>query len=81
MQTSAHAGMVAPMSDVQAACAQCHPSDLQARADVYTVSLGMPAASIGEPAAAASPAPWRTPPNRWTAAEAAAPAAPANGSE
>lgn len=53
----AHAGMVAPMTDVQAACAQCHPSDLQARADVYTVALGIPGASSNRPAAAASPAP------------------------
>src|SRR5512147_1351887 len=29
---AAHTAMVAPMSDVQAACAQCHPNDLQARA-------------------------------------------------
>ena len=55
---AAHAGMLAPMSDVQAACAQCHPNDLQARSDVYTVALGIPAAAIGAPAAAAaSPSP------------------------
>src|SRR5512140_1937621 len=39
-ETAAHQGMVAPLSDVQAACAQCHPDDLQARADVYAKVLG-----------------------------------------
>src|SRR5512140_3993159 len=41
-ETAAHAGMVSPLSDVQAACAQCHPNDLQARADVYAKVLGQP---------------------------------------
>jgi hypothetical protein len=74
---AAHAGMVAPMSDVQAACAQCHPSDLQARADVYTVALGIPAASIDEPVAAVSPSPAALSSKPEPAPEAAAPAAPA----
>ena len=74
---AAHAGMVAPMSDVQAACAQCHPSDLQARADVYTVALGIPAASIDEPVAAASPSPAALSSKPEPAPEAAAPAASA----
>lgn len=38
---AAHAGMVAPLSDVQAACAQCHPNDLQARAEVYAKVLNV----------------------------------------
>jgi hypothetical protein len=54
---AAHAGMVAPMTDVQNACAQCHPNDLLARADVYTVALGIPAVAVGEASGAASPAP------------------------
>src|SRR5512142_3140512 len=57
---AAHTGMVAPMSDVQAACAQCHPDDLQARAEVYASALGVqvqtgaaaPAATSGAPNAA-----------------------------
>lgn len=53
---AAHTGMVAPMSDVQAACAQCHPNDLQARADVYTVALGVPAVSANAPSSAPTPA-------------------------
>ncbi len=60
-QTAAHTGMVSPLSDVQAACAQCHPSDLQARADVYakvlgvTVGTGAPAATGAGIAATATP--------------------------
>src|SRR5512141_1975997 len=53
-ETAAHQGMVAPLSDVQAACAQCHPDDLQARADVYAKVLGQP---VGMGNASAAPAP------------------------
>lgn len=65
-ETAAHAGMVAPLSDIQAACAQCHPNDLQARAQVYAVKLGVEAGSAAAPqsaptatstAAAAGPGP------------------------
>lgn len=45
-ETAAHTGMVSPMSDIQAACGQCHPNDLQARADVYATTLGV-TASLG----------------------------------
>lgn len=37
----AHTGMVAPLSDVNAACAQCHPGDLMERAQVYASMLGV----------------------------------------
>src|SRR5690348_14649368 len=37
----AHKAMAAPLSDVKAACQQCHPSDLQARAQVYASALGV----------------------------------------
>jgi len=40
-KTLSHTGMVAPLADIQAACAQCHPNDLQARAQVYAVKLGV----------------------------------------
>ena len=33
--------MVSPLSDVQAACQQCHPNDLQERAQVYASALGV----------------------------------------
>jgi hypothetical protein len=37
---TAHMGMVAPLSDVKAACQQCHPNDLVDRANKYAVALG-----------------------------------------
>jgi len=40
-KTQAHTGMVAPLSDIQAACQQCHPNDLEARAQVYATTLGV----------------------------------------
>ncbi|HEX6305435.1 MAG TPA: hypothetical protein VFZ76_14670, partial [Anaerolineales bacterium] len=40
-QDEAHTGMVPPLSDVQAACASCHPADLTERAEVYAASLGI----------------------------------------
>ena len=39
--TAAHTGMVAPLSDVRAACQQCHPSDLEARAQIYAKALNV----------------------------------------
>ncbi|MEW5872193.1 MAG: cytochrome c3 family protein [Chloroflexota bacterium] len=41
----AHAGMVPPLSDIKASCQQCHPADLQERAQVYASALGV---EIGE---------------------------------
>jgi hypothetical protein len=40
-KTAAHEGMVAPLSDVKAACQQCHVADLDARAQVYATALGV----------------------------------------
>jgi hypothetical protein len=40
-KTAAHEGMVAPLSDVRAACQQCHVADLQERAQVYASTLGV----------------------------------------
>lgn len=40
-QNEAHLGMAAPLSDVKASCLQCHPDDLQERAQVYATALGM----------------------------------------
>jgi hypothetical protein len=69
---AAHTGMVAPLSDTQAACAQCHPNDLQARADVYAKVLGVQVGSGGGTnSAGANPAP------AATASSAAAPTAAA----
>ncbi len=56
-ETAAHQGMVAPLSDVQAACAQCHPDDLQARAQVYASALGaeLGTGTSATPVAASNP--------------------------
>lgn len=40
-KTAAHEGMVAPLSDVEAACQQCHVADLNERAQVYASALGV----------------------------------------
>ena len=37
----AHAGMVAPLSDVEASCQSCHPADLMEKAQVYATALGV----------------------------------------
>jgi hypothetical protein len=48
-KTAAHEGMVAPLSDIQASCQQCHVADLTERAQVYATILGV---DIGSGAAA-----------------------------
>jgi hypothetical protein len=61
----AHMGMVAPLYDIQASCMACHPTDLEAMAQVYATALGVEigaggpsdasgAASSGAPASPAS---------------------------
>jgi hypothetical protein len=57
---TAHAGMVPPLQDVKASCQQCHPNDLQERAQVYATTLGIEiggsaAPTEAAPAAAAAP--------------------------
>ena len=55
-KTAAHTGMVSPLSDVKAACAQCHPNDLDARAQVYASMLGVTVgSSSAAPAGTAAP--------------------------
>lgn len=49
-KAEAHMGMVPPLSDIKASCMQCHPNDLEARAQVYADTLGV---EIGAGAAAA----------------------------
>jgi hypothetical protein len=72
-KTEAHAGMVPPLSDVKAACQQCHPNDLQQRAQVYATKLGV---EVGGGVAPAVP----TAPAESGAAAASASAQPAAGS-
>ncbi len=69
-ETAAHAGMVNPLSDIKASCAQCHPNDLQARAQVYADKLGVQLGSGGATTASGS---------GTSAAPAASSAAPSAG--
>ena len=83
----AHTGMEAPLDNVQASCGNCHASDLDERAQVYAVALGVEIGSGGSsggsaPAGDAPPAPETTDaaaPDTAapTTTETAAPAAPA----
>lgn len=75
-ETAAHAGMVPPLSDVQAACASCHPNDLQARADVYAKKLGVQVGT-GSAAPASGPSTAATATPAAAAAPKSEPAAPA----
>jgi len=40
-KSAAHTAMIAPLSDIKANCAACHPSDTEARAQKYAVLLGV----------------------------------------
>jgi hypothetical protein len=51
----AHKGMVPPLSDVKASCQQCHPNDLQQRAQVYAAKLGIKVGGGAAPAAPSAP--------------------------
>ena len=75
---AAHTGMVAPLSDIQAACQQCHPNDLQARADVYAKTLGVQVGTGGAAAATSAPAATATPAAAAGSSEPAAPAESGN---
>lgn len=52
-EAGAHTGMAEPLSDIKASCQQCHPDDLQARAQVYADQLGVEIGAGSAPAAAA----------------------------
>ena len=70
---AAHAGMAPPLSDVQAACQQCHSDDLMARAQVYAAALGVEVGTGGGAAPAAA-APAQPTPASPAATESPAPA-------
>jgi hypothetical protein len=53
-KAAAHQGMVDPLSDVKAACQQCHVADLDARAQVYASALGVEVGSSSAAAASGS---------------------------
>jgi len=54
-EDAAHAGMVAPLSDVQASCAACHPDDALDLGKVYGVALGVEVGSGGGAPPSSSP--------------------------
>ncbi len=51
VKEEAHKGMVAPLEDVQASCANCHPNDTLDKANVYAVALGVEVGKGGGAAA------------------------------
>jgi hypothetical protein len=53
-KAAAHEGMVPPLSDIRAACQQCHVADLEARAEVYASALGVEVGSGSASAATGS---------------------------
>jgi hypothetical protein len=55
-ETAAHTGMIPPLSDVKAACQQCHSSDLMNRAQVYATALGVTLDDSSSPQATSAPA-------------------------
>ena len=62
-RVAAHTGMVAPLADINASCKSCHPSDTQAKAQIYATTLGQQigtgasatAAATSQPASSTSP--------------------------
>jgi len=52
---AAHQGMEDPLSDIQAACQQCHVADLDERAQVYATALGVEVGSSSASPASGSP--------------------------
>ena len=51
---AAHQGMEDPLSDIKAACQQCHVADLNPRAQVYATTLGVEIGSGGASATSGS---------------------------
>jgi hypothetical protein len=74
-KAAAHTGMVSPLSDIKASCAQCHPNDLQARAQVYASILGVDISAGGSTASSPTTASTATP---APAGQSSAPSGPAN---
>jgi hypothetical protein len=82
VKDEAHAGMVAPLSDVNAACAQCHPADLMDRAQVYAAALGVEVGEGGSgDTGGEAAAPAEAEPASQPAEEAPAPAAMVTGGD
>jgi hypothetical protein len=56
-KTAAHTGMVDPLSDVVTDCKSCHPTDYEAKAQVYATTLGVQIGTGSTSAASATAAP------------------------
>jgi len=62
-KVAAHTGLVAPLADINASCKSCHPSDTQAKAQIYATTLGQQigtgasatAAATSQPASSTAP--------------------------
>jgi len=74
-KVAAHTGMVSPLSDIKASCAQCHPNDLQARAQVYASILGVDISAGGSTSSSPTTASTATP---APAGQSSAPSGPAS---
>jgi len=75
-KTTAHTGMVDPLTDIATNCKSCHPTDFTAKAQVYATSLGVTLGS-GSTTSATTPAPTVAPATTPSAPAAAAAIAPA----
>jgi len=53
-KAESHAGMVPPLSDVEAGCQSCHPADLMEKAQVYATALGVEVGTGGSAPSAPS---------------------------
>ena len=55
-QTAAHADLVSPLADIRTSCQQCHPNDLQVRAQVFASALGVQLGSLDSARPTVAPA-------------------------
>jgi len=55
-ETASHAGMTAPLADINVSCQSCHPSDTLAKAQVYATTLGVQVGTGGETSPSGQPA-------------------------
>ncbi|MGZ6346480.1 MAG: hypothetical protein ACXWNC_02765, partial [Anaerolineales bacterium] len=53
-KVAAHTGMVAPLSDINASCQSCHPTDTLAKAQIYATTLGQVVGNGGTGTSAAT---------------------------
>jgi hypothetical protein len=74
-KVAAHTGMVAPLSDINASCQSCHPTDTLAKAQVYATTLGQVVGTGGTGTSAATLPAATAAPGTTVAASTPAPAA------